>query len=212
MIFNDKFERKAVEDEVSGIALLDNDILVPKFKGEVRDKIIFEEDGEYEVMPNLVIQAKAGDIYELPVSHNLVVDSCSKLIAALMKGESGYAGIKYWEVGSGQSSWSDSNPPSPSSSDTGLNNPLFRKQIQPSDIIFIDANSNPAPAGTVTNRLQVTVTFGANEANGYLREFGLFGGNATSTLGSGIMVNRKTHGVIYKTSGMSLQRTLRLTF
>jgi hypothetical protein len=148
----------------------------------------------------------------MPVGHNLVVDACSKLIASLLKGQSGYGGLKYWEVGSGQSSWVDSAPPTPVSGDVGLNNPLYRKAIQATDMSFIDANSVVVTGPT--NRIQVVVTFGSTEANGYLREFGLFGGDSTctSTLGTGIMINRKTHGVIYKTSGISLTRTLRLTF
>jgi hypothetical protein len=214
MIFSDSYNRNFKEDEQSGLMLLDEDILVSKFKGEIRDKITFLEDGDYQITPEIfVADAKAGQEYELPVDHNLVVDACSKLIACLLKTQSGYQGLKYWEVGSGQSSWSDSAPPSPVSGDVGLNNPLYRKAIQSTDMSFIDANSNVLASG-ISNRIQVVVTFGSTEANGYLREFGLFGGDSscTSTLGTGIMINRKTHGVIYKTSGISLTRTLRLTF
>jgi hypothetical protein len=213
MIFNDSYNRNYKEDEQSGLMLLDEDIFVPKFKGEIRDKITFLEDGDYQVTPEIFIaNAKAGQEFEMPVGYNLVVDSCSKLIASLLKTQSGYQGLKYWEVGSGQSSWVDSAPPSPVSGDTGLNNPLYRKAIQSTDMSFIDANSNVVTGPT--NRIQVVVTFGSTEANGYLREFGLFGGDSscTSTLGTGIMINRKTHGVIYKTSGISLTRTLRLSF
>lgn len=212
MIFEDNRTQKSADSEKGGLLLVDDEILVPKFKGEIRDSIRFLEDGEFQITPEILLQAKAGETFEMPVGYNLVVDACSKLIAALMKTHTGFSGIKYWEVGSGQSAWSDANPPTPNANDTSLNTPLFRKAINPSDISFIDANSNVVSG--VTNRIQVTITFGSTEANGYLREFGLFGGGSdcTLTLGSGLMVNRKTHGVIYKTSGIELTRTLRLTF
>jgi hypothetical protein len=212
MKFNDEWNKKAVDTETSGMSLVDDEKMTPKFKGEIRDTVKFLKDGIYNLMDGLTIEGKAGEEYELPVGYNLVVDDCSRLIASLMKKHAGYEGIKYWEVGEGQSSWNDASPPAPNASDKSLNKATFRKAVGASDISFIDANANVT--SSVTNRIQVVVTFGSTEANGYLREFGLFGGGSdcNATLGSGIMVNRKTHGVIFKTSGIELVRTLRLTF
>lgn len=142
--------------------------------------------------------------------YNTVVDSCSKLIACLMKGQAGYNGILYWAVGSGDSSWSNSNPPSPSTSTTKLVNEIGRKRIDPNNIVFIDANNNVTQ--NITNRLQISITFEEGEMNGEWREFGLFGGNATGTKDTGIMINHKIHPLIYKTSGIRVERTIRLTF
>lgn len=142
--------------------------------------------------------------------YNTVVDDCSKLIACLMKGHSGCKGITYWAVGKGSSDWDNDNPPNPSVKDTKLLNETFRKPISADDIKFLDENDNVTDK--ITNKLEITVIFTEEEANGELREFGLFGGNATEALNSGIMINRKTHGLIYKTSGMRLERTIRLTF
>ena len=142
--------------------------------------------------------------------YNLVVDDCSRLIASLMKRQNGFQGITYWAVGSGNSSWNNQNPPSPIESDTKLLNETFRKVVTLDDIKFLDVNNNPT--ANVTNRLEIKVTFLEGEANGELREFGLFGGNATGTKDSGIMINRKTHGLIFKTSGMQLERTIRIVF
>lgn len=141
---------------------------------------------------------------------NTVVDSCSKLIACLMKGQAGQAGIKYWAVGTGDSSWNNDAPPSPTVSDTKLLSETFRKAINPSDITFLDDGNKPT--SSITNKLQITTTFQENEANGELREFGLFGGNATGTANTGFMVNRKIHPLIYKTSGMRLERIIRIVF
>ena len=101
-------------------------------------------------------------------------------------------------------------PPSPTTGDTKLLVETFRKAINPSDIVFLDSSNQPTD--TITNKLQITVLFTESEANGELREFGLFGGNATSTANSGFMINRKIHPLIYKTSGMKLERIIRIVF
>ena len=141
---------------------------------------------------------------------NTVVDDCSRLIASLMKGQAGYKGVTYWAVGSGANTWDNANPPAPAVGDNKLFNETFRKAINASDITFLDSSDNPTTS--VTNKLQIKVLFTEEEANGELREFGLFGGDATSNRNSGIMINRKTHGLIYKTSGMTLERTIRIVF
>ena len=141
---------------------------------------------------------------------NTVVDDCSRLIASLMKGQAGMTGITYWAVGSGAGNWDNNNPPEPVVGDTKLLNETFRKAISASDITFLDSSDKPTTS--VTNKLQISVTFTETEANGELREFGLFGGKATATRNSGIMINRKTHGLIYKTSGMRLERIIRIVF
>ena len=62
---------------------------------------------------------------------------------------------------------------------------------------------------TPSNILQVKRVFGEDECNGTWREFGIFGGNATSAANSGIMINKRHHGVITKTSDMTVERVMR---
>lgn len=184
-----------------------------KFIGEVEDTITFVKDGSITLADGTVVEGKAGDEIKLQKGYNTVVDNASKLIAALIKRHTNYSGALFWEVGSGDVSWSDANPPSPAKSDFKLLNPTFRKAIQLADIAFIDGSNNVT--ATVTNRIQITVKFLSNEANGPLREFGIFGGGTDAvagTLGSGLMINRKTHGLIYKTDTIELTRVLRFTF
>ena len=133
-----------------------------KFIGEVTDRLI---------------DAKTGELIEERVYNNLVVDNCSVLIAGLMKGA--LNGIQYFAVGSGSASWNNASLPSPATTDAKLLNETYRKAILGTDIKFIDAN-NVASANP-TNRLEIKVTFNESEANGELRELGLFGGNATGT-------------------------------
>lgn len=172
---------------------VDTEVSNNKFVGEVTDRLI---------------DAKTGELIEERVYNNLVVDACSTLIAGLMKGV--LSGVQYFAVGSGSSSWNNASLPSPAAGDTKLLNETYRKAITANDIKFIDANN--AESATPTNRLQISVTFEESEANGELRELGLFGGNASSTKNSGYMLNRKIHSLIYKTSGMKLERIIRFTF
>lgn len=142
------------------------------------------------------------------VGHNLVVNSFLSLVMSLLKGQNGYGGVKYWAVGSGASSW-DANMPNPESSATRLTSELGRKAITANDIKFLDADFNESPSPT--NILQITVTFDSSDCNGVWREFGIFGGNASSSLNSGFMINKRHHAVITKTEEMTIERIMRFT-
>lgn len=191
-IYSKKFK------ELDGLTLRgeSEDSFMPKFKGEVLDYFI-HKDGTKELIRE--------------IDYNIVVNNCSVLIAALMKGETGYFGATYWAVGVGQNDWAIDNPPSPSATDSQLSQETYRKSISASDIVYL--NTDNTVSETPTNKIQITVIFDETEANGVpLMEFGIFGGNATSTANSGVMINHKTHPVIYKTSALKLERILRLTF
>lgn len=64
------------------------------------------------------------------------------------------------------------------------------------------------PTGTI----DITTVFNADEANanGTIREMGLFGGHANGVIGSGQMLNLIHHASITKTVGTSLTRIIRL--
>lgn len=140
--------------------------------------------------------------------HNLVVNSVLKLIMCLLKKQSGYSGIQYWAVGSGASSW-DSSLPNPDINATRLTAEIGRVPISASEIVFLD--SNYKVSSTPTNIIQITHTFGTGDCNGTWREFGIFGGNATASTNSGLMINKRHHAVITKTSEMTVERIMRFT-
>lgn len=165
----------------------------PLITGEFKDTIKYK-DGTVEVRED----------------HNLIVDGIFKLITTLLASKGGYSGLQYWAVGEGLSSWNSSAPPEPSESDTQLVKEIGRKQLSSSDITWV--NESGANSTTPTNRLKVRVTFGYNDCTGTWREFGLFGGNATASANSGIMINHKNHGVIVKTTEMEVEREIIFTF
>lgn len=160
-----------------------------KMKGECVDRIF-----------------KNGVLIEERVGHNLVVTSFLNLITYMLKNSSG--GISYWAVGSGASSW-DNNMPNPELSAIRLTNEIGRVAISSSDISFLNSSGNTTTSPT--NVLQVTHTFGTSECNGTWREFGIFGGNATATANSGILMNKRHHAVLTKTSDMTVERVIKFT-
>lgn len=142
------------------------------------------------------------------VGHNLVVNTFLNLVMCLLKQQSGYKGVQYWAVGSGASSW-DSNMPNPELTASRLTAELGRKAISASDIKFLDSSYNEV--STPTNIIQISCTFGPSECNGVWREFGIFGGNATTSANSGVMINKRHHAVITKTEEMTIERIMRFT-
>lgn len=151
---------------------------------------------------------KNGELIDIIEGHNLVVDSFLKLIMSLCKEESGYSGIQYWAIGSGETSWDD-NIPNPEINATRLTSELGRVQIDKSEISFVTADGDKSD--TPTNILQIKHIFGADDCNGLWREFGIFGGNATEEANSGIMINKRHHKLLTKTNEMSIERTMTFT-
>lgn len=190
-MFDKSFLRRPQDFDTLSIKSLIEDSKHIHMTGETLDRI-FYSDGRVEEI----------------AGHNLVVSSFANLIMCLLKRQSGYLGIQYWAVGTGLSSW-DTSLPNPSLSDTKLTSELGRVSIDPSEIKFL--TSDFIETSSPTNIIQISHVFGSQDCNGTWREFGIFGGNATSALNSGIMINKRNHSVITKTSDMSIERTLRFT-
>ena len=187
----DNAKTMGVDTDNISLALASGDDHSIKMTGQITDRIF-----------------KNGILVEERVGHNLVVNTALNLIMALLKRQSGYSGIQYWAVGSGASSW-DSSLPSPTAGDTRLTAEIGRVAIDPSEIVFL--NGSLQVSSTPTNIIQITHTFGVNDCNGSWREFGIFGGNATASANSGIMINKRNHEVITKTSEMTVERVMRFT-
>lgn len=143
------------------------------------------------------------------IGHNLVVNSFLSLITALCKQEQGYVGIQYWAIGSGNASWDTNGTPSPDLSETLLTNEIGRKAITASDIKYL--TDDEEVSSTPTNILQITLFFDVGECNGEWREFGIFGGNASSIKNTGIMINKRHHDVITKTNEITVERVMKFT-
>ena len=151
----------------------------------------------------------------LDEGHNLVVASQKILSAALFKGDPTLIdGIQYMAWGEGDPNWDSLGTPDPDYTDSTLVNEIAGSRKLPTQIVYLDDLGNIS--GTPTHILQVTAHLGTGDldpAGIYIREYGLFGGNATLTKDSGLMIDViRPSSRIWKDSSISLDFEIRLEF
>lgn len=144
---------------------------------------------------------------------NRIVSRSNVLLAALMKGEVDLQGILYLAIGEGNPDWDDAgNPVTPDVQQ--LHNEVLRHPLAVEEITFLDPLDQPS--ATPSSRLEIAVDFIGNDIveTGYqsLREFGLFGGDATASANSGYLINYVIHPRIDMTPNATLTRKLHLDF
>jgi hypothetical protein len=157
---------------------------------------------------DLVTDVRGARLAETPWRANLLVDGAFTLLAALLKREPGIEGILYWAVGAGRVSW-DESPPGPTPWATSLVEEVDRVEVTQDAMAFVDERgaevTRPSPS------LGVRVVFEWPDAPVTLREFGLYGGDATEGSGTGTMINNVVHDRIDLEPGQRLTRELRLS-
>jgi len=168
------------------------------------------EDDSTKLKGELYLKAyENGELVHEYRKSNIIVNTASILIARLLKDNSEPTnGISYLAVGSGNSSWQLLDPPAPTTSQTRLENELYRKSIDLAT--FVDPDTGE-PTETQTNIVDYSISFGEAEAVGPIMELSLFGGDATEEPNSGTMVNWRTFPVISKTNTMTLTVIFRIT-
>ena len=126
-------------------------------------------------------------IKEVGPIKNQIVDDYGKIVAGCIIGNSTFnGGIKYAEVGIGETAWGAGPGTTAEAGLTGLETPLSR--YVPYSMTFLDGSDSPTT--TPTNKVRISFLLDSIDAavDGHdLREFGLFGGAATATLGSGTL-------------------------
>jgi hypothetical protein len=156
-----------------------------------------------------VVGVSSGTIENPEFKDNLAMDNSAIAAASLFKGEVGYLGVKYWAVGI-----ANTNP----SSQTliKLENEVFRKEILPENIQFMTEAGEIS--ATPTNIIEMNLVFESDEGNVNVGagerwlEFAIFGGNASATKDSGLILNRVVHNEIPKDSGLAVERKMRFTY
>lgn len=149
-----------------------------------------------------------GNILREYKSPNVIVNTASVLIARLLKGEPGVRGITHLAVGTGGSGWDLQDPPAPTTTQQRLEGEILRKKI--TKTAFIDPETGNETL-TPTNIVDYSFCFSESEAVGSLVEMGLFGGDATDSLNSGVMLNYRTFPVLNKTNSMAFVIIVRIT-
>ena len=171
------------------------------YKGEWRDIITYENGSSFTTdwLPN---QAQ-----------NTSATLSAVLFGSTVLGTNpNYGGIQYLALGAGDTNW-DLSPPTQTEKPytaTSLVNEVDRIQIaNGTNITYLDPITS-AVSNTPTNVLQVNILIPFERGIGDLREFGLFGGDATSLKDSGYMINWVTHSVISKDNRVQILRQLKL--
>ena len=154
-----------------------------------------------------VIKYADGTVETTEWTNNVIVNDINKAIAYALAQK---GGATYWAIGQGLDTWDNDNPPSPSATDTSLVSEIGRKAISGSNIKFL--TSEGVESSSPTNIIQITLTFNSSDCNGNWREFAIVGGDATSDINTGILINHKTHKLISKDSTMEIERQMRFTF
>jgi len=131
----------------------------------------------------------------------------------LMKRHEGMEGILYLAVGEGEGGW-DAGRPIPVLTNAQLTNEVYRIPLLSNQVVYL--NNDGQPVDTPTTLLEVAGEIKGEEVvtNGSqpLREFGLFGGDATGEPNSGYMIDHVTHERYDLTPELTLNRKIRLTF
>jgi hypothetical protein len=170
------------------------------------EEIIFTDPYPKGEFSDRLITQAGTLIWERPWQPNLIVNNLRRLLAALIKGDPQGQKVMYWAVGAGELAWDEGNLPSEPvrRSLEQLYKETARKLIPNDQITFL--------GGAFTNQLEIRLDFTTEDVPlGPLREFGLFAGDNPG-LNTGILINHRIHPRIDMQSGLTLQRTLRLTF
>lgn len=177
----------------------------------------FKNDTTVQIPTHLIdriVDLNTGE-EEVREDHNLITIGFGLLVASLLKGDGTYGfPLSYWAVGPGEGDfWDDLSVSARQAKSNFTLTQLYDEQYrEPVQSVFIDDNDDEVVGPT--NRIEVRATFGP-DVIGPLREFGIFGGNTTAAINTGLMIDHKSHTAVNlnNTPGSQnvLIRALRIT-
>jgi len=158
---------------------------------------------------DIVHDASGCLVYDSRWSSNCIVDTAWPLLSGLLKNTPDFHGIMYWAVGTGDPVW-DSEHIIAECSALRLYNEVARVPVAAEDMTYL--NPDGSESEQTTSRLEVNANFSWLNETHILREFGIYGGNASESANSGYLINYVIHPAIELTSGSTLTRRLRFNF
>jgi hypothetical protein len=176
---------------------------VPRVIGRWFDKYLYV-DGSVEF----------GQHGEFDWGFNQIQNTFANLLAGYCIQEATYtAGINVLGIGHGLVAWDTSFPTSFDYNQSNLIDEYFRKEISEGvDSFFIDP-ADDSPSVTPTPKIEIVVLLDLLDANGDMREFALFGGDADPGIAdSGTMVNWIPHSKVTKDSSFQIERRIKILF
>lgn len=139
---------------------------------------------------------------------NVIAGTTWPVVTALLRNDPAIRGLLFCAVGAGEAAW-DEVAPAARSTTTRLRAEHDRRVLGAETFAYLDARGLPAPRPT--DRLEVTTLFSWAGEPRVLREFGLFGGDATVSRDSGYLINYVIHPRIDVRAGATLTRRVRFT-
>lgn len=147
-------------------------------------------------------------VFDSGWSPNTIVDAAWPLIAGLLKNDPALNGILFWAVGAGDPTW-DAARATANPAATQLQDEIERQAVPVESIVYLDSNGIPVESPTTWIEVSASFTWPAEAQT--LREFGLFGGNASKVKNSGYLINYVIHPRLELEAGATLTRHLRLS-
>lgn len=139
---------------------------------------------------------------------NVIAYTAWAVVAALLRNDAAMRGVLFCAVGSGAPEW-DTHAPVAATGTARLRTERDRRPLDRNAFAYLDGRG--APATRPTDRLEITARFAGTDESLVLREFGLFGGDATATTNSGYLINYVIHPRLELRAGRTLTRRVRLT-
>lgn len=133
---------------------------------------------------------REGNLVNDTGDHNAVLSSAPILLAAMLANDAG-SGVQFFAFGDGDPGWGAS-PPEPEWEDTGLLAEYYRQAPDGGVGVYLTTEGEVSVPRTTSVRFTCTLDYGLEGElpNGRtFREFGLTGGDATATLGTGLFVD-----------------------
>lgn len=137
---------------------------------------------------------------------NRIAEPIWPLLAGLLKDDPDLSGILYLAFGAGRDEWDQGE--GLVTPEERLEHEVYRTRVEPEHRTYLDAEGEEVDDPTTRLQLRVVVT--GHKVEGPLREFGLFGGDATDEPDSGFLINHVVHPRLDLESRDTLTRQVRL--
>lgn len=138
---------------------------------------------------------------------NVIARTAWPLVAALLRNDQSLRGVLFCAVGEGEEGWDDARPLAEATT-TRLRAEVRRRALGAADFAYLDIRGRSTQQPTDRLEISARFTFSGRRV---LREFGLFGGNATTAPDSGYLVNYVIHEPVEVGPGQALTRRVRLS-
>lgn len=118
-------------------------------------------------------------------SYSIPTINLPKYLGSLIKGDDSPL---YFAIGVGNSEWDSGELPNPSPNIGSLVNETYRVVIDKTLIEYVDPSNYSIVVSAVSNVVRLEINLQYSDYQGMIREYGIFGIDATESIGSGTLL------------------------